>query len=115
MSQESLDEAQLAKIEELVRSATPGPRHVRVFDGEAAMNLVAVGTVAGENGQRFPGFDSSELVAATLVQHPRYVDVSDGKWDENARLIAESRQIVPALLAEVRRLRARLSQIDDSE
>ncbi|MFJ9779918.1 hypothetical protein ACIRSS_10065 [Amycolatopsis sp. NPDC101161] len=115
MSGESLDEAQLAEIEELVRSATPGPWHVRVFDDDAAMNLVAVGTVAGENGRRFPGFDSSELVAATLVQHPKYVDISDGKWDENARFVAESRQIVPALLAEVRRLRARLNQLDDSE
>lgn len=108
---EGLDEAQLVDIEELARAATPGPWHVRVFDDDAAMNLIAVGTVPGGDGQRFPGFDSAELVAATLVQHPKYVDVSDGKWEENARFIAESRQVVPALLAEIRRLQARLDKL----
>jgi hypothetical protein len=111
VSGEGLSETQLAEIEEMMSAATPGPWHVRVFDDEAAMNLIAVGTVVGGEVERYPGFDSSELIAATLVQRPRYVDISDRKWEENAHFIAESRQVVPMLLAEVRRLRARLSQL----
>lgn len=114
MSGEGLGEAELAEIEEMVRSATPGPWHVRVFDDAEAMNLVAISTVAGEDGQRFPEFDPSGVVAATLVQHPRYVDVADGKWEENARFIAESRRVVPALLAEIRRLRALPGHLGDA-
>jgi hypothetical protein len=49
VSGEGLDEAQLAEIEELARSATPAPWHVRVLDDDVAMNLIAVGTVAGED------------------------------------------------------------------
>jgi hypothetical protein len=29
-----------------------------------------------------------DLIAATLVQEPRYVDCADGRWDENAAFIA---------------------------
>ncbi|WP_245589725.1 hypothetical protein [Amycolatopsis balhimycina] len=115
MSDEGVDEVQLAEIEEIALSATPGPWYVRYFDDQVAMNLIAVGTRAGDAVQRFPEFDSSGVVAATLVQHPRYVDISDGKWEENARFIAESRHVVPMLVAEVRRLRARLGQLGETE
>jgi len=45
------------------------------------------------------------MVAATLVQQPCHVDVADERWDENARFIANARQDVPRLIAEIRRLR----------
>ncbi|MGI8328666.1 hypothetical protein ACRYCC_01805 [Actinomadura scrupuli] len=47
-------------------------------------------------------------MAATLVQHPRYVDVADERWDENAHFIANARQDIPRLIAEIKRLRRRL-------
>ncbi|MFE7215411.1 hypothetical protein ACFY0A_44895 [Streptomyces sp. NPDC001698] len=50
-------------------------------------------------------------MAATLVQHPRYVDTADEHWDENARFIAATREAVPCLIAEIRRLR-RLPETD---
>lgn len=38
------------------------------------------------------------------MQHPGYVNIEDGRWDENANFIAVARDLVPQLLAEVRRL-----------
>ncbi|TYC21377.1 hypothetical protein FXF52_26245 [Micromonospora sp. MP36] len=108
---EPLTDEALAQIEELAAAATPGPWHVRLLDDDDAMNLVAVSTVADTGrGERWPDFDHSEIVAATLVQQPRYVDVADERWDENALFIASARRDVPRLIAEIRRLRHLLAE-----
>src|SRR5712691_7728962 len=100
---------ELEEIEVLAEAATPGPWHVRLFDDEVAINIVTIATTADDGADmRYPEFDYGEIVAATLIQHPRYVDIADGRWDENARFIAASRELVPKLLAEVKRLRALL-------
>ncbi|WP_030462058.1 hypothetical protein [Kitasatospora sp. NRRL B-11411] len=102
---EPLTEEELAGIEELLAATTPGPWYVRSLDDDHAMCLVAVSTVPDTGlGERWPDFDHHEIVAATLVQQPRYVDVVDERWDENAAFIAGARQDVPRLVAEVRRL-----------
>ncbi|MFE0131973.1 hypothetical protein ACFWY6_10410 [Streptomyces sp. NPDC059037] len=107
-----LTDDDLDGIEEIAAAATPGPWHMRQLDDDHAMSLVAVSTVPDTGrGERWPGFDHGEIVAATLVQQPRYVDAADGRWDENARFIARARQDVPRLVAEVRRLR-RLLEAD---
>lgn len=108
---EPLTDEELAAIEELSEAATPGPWFVRNLDDEDAMNLVAVSTVPDTGrGERWPGFDHREIVAATLVQQPRYVDVADARWDVNAEFIANARQDVPRLVAEIRRLRQLLAE-----
>ncbi|MER5280958.1 hypothetical protein ABT025_35220 [Streptomyces sp. NPDC002809] len=104
-----MTDEELADIEELVEFTTPGPWYVRMLDDDWAMGLVAVSTVPDTGrGERWPGFDHQQIVAATLVQQPRYVDVADERWDENARFIANARQDIPRLIAEIRRLRAAL-------
>ncbi|MGW2642942.1 hypothetical protein [Streptomyces sp. NPDC001348] len=50
----------------------------------------------------------------TLVQQPRYVDVADERWDENANLIANARQGIPRLIAEDRRPR-RILEADERQ
>ncbi|MEU3341099.1 hypothetical protein [Streptomyces sp. NPDC006668] len=101
---------ELEEIEELCSAATPGPWFVRTLDDDSAMNLVAVSTVRDTGrAERWPHFDHREIVAATLVQHPRYVDSGDECWDENAAFIAMAREAVPRLVGEVRRLRALLA------
>ena len=103
-----LTDQELDDLDELDRAATPGPWHVRLLDDKHAMNLVAVSTVPDTGrGERWPDFDHGEIIAATLVQQPRYVGVADELWDENAAFIAEARQAVPRLIAEIRRLRGR--------
>ena len=103
-------ELDLDGIEEICAVATPGPWFVRNLDDSHAMNLRAVSTVADTGrGERWPRFDHRELIAATLVQEPRYVDCADERWDENAAFIAMARDAVPRLVKEVRRLRQLLA------
>ena len=105
MTDQPLGDDQLREIEERAEAATPGPWQVRFLDDDHAANLVAIATTP-ETGHPSPPGD---LIAATLVQFPtRYVDITDGLWDENATFIAHARQDIPRLLAEIRRLRAQL-------
>ncbi|WP_150136107.1 hypothetical protein [Streptomyces hyaluromycini] len=100
----------LDEIEEMCAMATPGPWFVRDLDDSYAMNLRAVSTVADTGRhERWPDFDHGELIAATLVQEPRYVDCADERWDENAAFIAMAREAVPRLVKEVKRLRQLLA------
>ncbi|KIE23111.1 hypothetical protein LK08_31670 [Streptomyces sp. MUSC 125] len=100
---------ELDELDELTQAATPGPWFVRSLDDERAMSLVAVSTTPDTGlGERWPDFDHHEIVAATLVQHPRYVDTADECWDENAQFIAAAREAVPRLVAEIRGLRRQL-------
>ncbi|MER7179470.1 hypothetical protein ABT404_08295 [Streptomyces hyaluromycini] len=102
----------LDEIEEMCAMATPGPWFVRDLDDSYAMNLRAVSTVADTGRhERWPDFDHGELIAATLVQEPRYVDCADERWDENAAFIAMAREAVPRLVKEVRRLRRLLPAV----
>lgn len=102
-----LSDAELVEIERRATMATPGPWFVRFLDDVNAMNLVAVSTQRDiGQGERWPDFDQSTIVAATLVQEPRYASIGDGRWDENARFIALARSDIPRLIAEIRRLRA---------
>lgn len=103
---EGIPEGELDEVDELCAAATPGPWFVRLLDDDYAMNLVAVSTAPDTgNGERWPDFNHGEMVAATLVQQPRYVACADERWDENAAFIAMARTAVPRVVAEVRRLR----------
>lgn len=104
-----MDDLELARIRSRAAAASPGPWFVRILDDEYAMNLVAISTAADAGDDQWPDFDSGEVVAATLVQQPRYVGVSDQRWDENAEFIAHSREDLPRLLDEIDRLRAQLT------
>jgi hypothetical protein len=95
-----------AEIADLATRATPGPWHVRQLDDEYAMSLVAVSTEPDTGlGERWPNFDHATMIAATLVQQPRYVDIADERGHVNATFIAAARTAVPRLLAEISRLR----------
>ncbi|MEV5571280.1 hypothetical protein AB0L06_14615 [Spirillospora sp. NPDC052269] len=109
-----LSDEELDSLEEVADAATPGPWYVRQLDDTHAMCLVAVSTVpdSGRN-ERWPDFDHGQIVAATLIQAPRYVDVADDFWDQNAQFIADARRDVSRLIAEVRRLRSLLNTGND--
>lgn len=101
-----LTDEQLEQLLQLARKATPTPWYVRYLDDSDAMNLVAISTSQDSGkGERFPHFDATELVAATLVQAPRYVDIADQKWDENAAFIAAAANAIPLLVEELLALR----------
>nr|WSX48400.1 hypothetical protein OG409_05170 [Streptomyces sp. NBC_00974] len=61
------------------------------------MSLVAISTVPDTGlGERWPAFNHQEIVAATLVQQPRYADIADERWHENAHFIADAARTCPA-------------------
>ena len=103
-----LTDHELDQIEQRAEEATRGPWFIRKLDDSHAMNLIAVSTEPDTGkGERWPDFDHGTIVAATLVQEPRYVDIADDRWDLNAVFIAHARADVPRLVTEIRRLRAR--------
>ena len=103
-----LTDTRLRELLELSRKATPTPWHVRHLDDDDAMNLTAIST-APDTGkfERWPNFDAKEIVAATLVQAPRYVCIGDEKWDENAAYIVAAANALPSLIEEILELRER--------
>src|SRR5438552_15852649 len=102
-------ELDLTAIRGRAAAATSGPWHVRRLDEDHAMNLVAISTTPDDGvGERWPDFDYGEIVAATLVQEPRYASIADARWDGNAAFIAHAREDVPNLLDEIERLRPAL-------
>lgn len=120
-----MDEKMLASIQArndqrrlLKSNATPGPWYVRLLDDDQAMNLVAVSTYPDrERQERWPNFNQGEIVAATLVQTPPYVEVSDDRWEENARFIAFARNDdaeddIVALLVVVQQLREQVKRLE---
>lgn len=109
MTNDVLTDGELAAIEGRAAAATPGPWYVRQLDDDHAASLVAVSTVPDTGrAERWPDFEASEIVAATLIQFPsRYVDCADERWNVNAEFIANAREDVPRLIAEIRRLRSK--------
>ncbi len=87
-------EVDLAELASLEANATSGPWYVGRFDDEHFMSAISIEAyLPGHAGEQ-----RCEVIAATLIQQPRYVDPSDSKWSENARLIAEMRNALSELL-----------------
>jgi hypothetical protein len=114
VTEEPLSGDELAEITARADSSTPGPWFFRLLDDDWHMSLVAVTTSpATADDGRAPTKIAVETIAATLVQHPRYVTVADERWEENAKFIAHARTDVPRLVTEIKRLRALLADVDD--
>ena len=94
--------------------ATPGPWFQVNADDTHFMNLIGVATERSVDGTRAfsDGYDSAKMIAATLVQEPRYVSCEDDRWDENAMFIAAARELVPKLVEEVAALRQQLRDLE---
>jgi hypothetical protein len=90
-----MNEEQLAELERLERAATPGP-WVSVVEGRDQMSGDSVIVTADDPRQDYPDVYVSIAVNGRL--HPAAAADQD--------FIAAARNAVPALIAEVRRLRA---------
>lgn len=95
---------ELSTWEAQAAAATPGPWFLADGDDSSCMTLIGVAT--GSNIEGVP----EEVVCLTLLQDPKMATHSSGLWDENAIFIASARTAVPALIAEVRRLRQLLAE-----
>ncbi|MFB9993413.1 hypothetical protein ACFFLM_15710 [Deinococcus oregonensis] len=114
-----MTDEQLRAIAERVNRTTPGPWFPIVTDDEMYQGTVYVGVqprgkkaevglyVDDGRGQKLMvenQIDDTQVVAITCLQFPRLV--YQDACDDNALFIAHAREDVPALLAEVLRLRA---------
>jgi hypothetical protein len=107
----TITDVELEQLLALARNATPRPWYVRCLDDDMAMSLVAISTVRDTGRcERWPNFDPKEIVAATIVQSPRYVSIADDKWDENAAYIVAAASVLPALVEELLELRRRVRE-----
>jgi hypothetical protein len=102
------DASELARDQQVIGAATPGPWHVHWVDDDLSMNARVIAREDG-TGERH---DHKNNVAIVLLQHPQYADVGDGRWDENAEFIVRARLRWPELVAQVRQLEARLTPLE---
>ncbi|MVN85187.1 hypothetical protein GO986_00185 [Deinococcus sp. HMF7620] len=117
-----MTDEELTAIADRIHRTTPGPWFPVVTDDQLYQGAVYVGLQArgklsdvglyldDGRGRRLlveGDIDDESVVAITCLQYPRlaYQDACD----DNAIFIAHAREDVPALLAEVHRLRALLS------
>lgn len=113
MEQELLDDAL-----ELDALATPGPWFAHYTDDMYAANAVFVSTqpkdeqidpgrglAAGAIEQIEPGY----VVAIVLLQNPPLANISDERWDCNARFIAAARTYMPQMAKEIISLRGQIN------
>lgn len=105
-----IDDKGLGRLEGLAAEATPGPWYYHNTDDYACMNAVAVTTSPEEPDTQMgePEEFCREIVALTLYQSPRVVCHGARSWFADGLFIAAAREAVPALVAEVRRVRAAL-------
>lgn len=102
----------LDEIEARLNAATPGPWYVHYTDDEFFMNATCVSTQPGPEchdhlrGMAPGECDETSVVAITLLQYPRLADVDDGRWDENAELIAHAPEDLRYLLDALREAEA---------
>ncbi len=91
----------LDQLAALDGSASPGPWFVRRLDDELCMGAYAVSTkpATGRNESMRTGeWPGEDIVAACLIQSPPYVVPSDDRFEENASLIAATRNALPELV-----------------
>src|SRR3954469_3690357 len=64
----------------VIAAATPGPWSVERVDDSLCMNAVLV--VNDTDAASLENHNNN--IAIVLLQSPRYSDIKDGRWDENA-------------------------------
>jgi hypothetical protein len=97
---------ELMAIKERFSRATRGPWQVRPVSDESSMTLLGIS--ASSNGAKetdYRHYAAGEMIAAALVQNPKYAVHQSGKWAENAEFIAHSPVDISRLWFELYRLR----------
>lgn len=100
-----MSDLDLDHLESLAANATPGPWGVSNGDDHSCMNVYGV-TTNGAEVDFSVNTTGRDIVCLTLVQDPLIACHNAGLWEEDAEFIAASREAIPALIAEVRRLLA---------
>jgi hypothetical protein len=97
---DEMTEQEIDDLEKLGQAASNGPWHIAHISDSIGMSTVSVtkNPSAGREIDAFPEWVAEDVVAACLLQSESHVAVDDGRWHENARLIAAMRNALPELL-----------------
>lgn len=92
----------------LCEAATEGPW--TVFDSDDTMCMTYIGVCTDNKDPE--GTDGYEhVIAATLLQEPRYADHHSKQWYENANFIAAARTGWPETIRELMEARKRIAEL----
>ena len=108
MPAEPSDDDELERDRAVIAAATPGPWRTSCVDDDLHMNARVISRVGGTGELD----DHENNVAVVLLQTPRYADVSDMRWDENAEFVVRARERWPLLVERVARLGDRLAALE---
>lgn len=101
-----LTESRLSELMQMADASTPRPWYVVECGDKYSASMICISTKPQSDPNAEP--NPQNIVAAALVQNPRYVDVEDEKWDANAQYLATAANVLPHLIAEILELRAKL-------
>lgn len=113
-----MSDAELIEIETRASAATPGPWYAHATDDNVFSNARYVSLEPGEfrhdgkqsmDEESHDKADSEKVIAITLLQSPQLADCDE--CEENTVFIAHARSDIPRLIAEIRRLRAMISEV----
>ena len=108
MSVEPSGDEELARDREVIAAATPGLWRAARVDDDLHMNALVISRDIGTGELE----DHENNIAIVLLQAPRYADVGDRRWDENAEFIVRARERWPLLVERVARLSDRLAALE---
>jgi hypothetical protein len=108
MPAEPSDDDELALDRTVIAGATPGPWRTARVDDDLHMNALVISRDSGTGELD----DHENNVAVVLLQTPRYADVGDRRWDENAEFIVRARERWPLLVERVARLSERIAALE---
>ncbi|HSV14237.1 MAG TPA: hypothetical protein VLI90_08250 [Tepidisphaeraceae bacterium] len=85
-----------------------GPWHVESVDDDLCMNALLVVSEPDEAALE----ESGNNIAIVLLQSPRYADIKDGRWHQNAAFIARARTRWPEAIEQIDLLNQQLAALE---
>jgi hypothetical protein len=87
----SLMDRDVADDLRVIEAATPGLWSISQVDDDMSMNAFVIHRAARSGKLN----DHTNNIAVVLLQSPRYADVDDGNWHDNADFIVRARSRQP--------------------
>lgn len=103
--------SELDAIQARADAATAGPWFFHHLDDRNAMNTYVVTTSDDQPDMWSPSYRDETVICGTLIQSCMNIAHRAENWYEDADFIRHARTDIPALVAEVRRLRESLEAI----
>ena len=91
----------------VIAATTPGPWTVHSVDDSYCMSSVTIAQPGGTGELD----DHENNIAIVLLQQPRYADVGDRRWDQNAQFIVRARTRWPNAIEFIAALKKKIESL----